>query len=452
MPLAVWAMVIGAFAMGADEFIVAGVVREIAASLEVTIGAVGHFESAYAVGVAVGAPLFAALGTRFPRRSMLLVTTGVFLAGNLLSALGPSYGVIMSGRVVSAMAHGAFLGIAAVYAAELVDPARKGRAVATVFTGLTASTVLGAPIGAAVGQALGWRYTFWTLVVFGGLALTGLIAFLPSTQRNSRRHTSAHDTAGDAEEHGHEAEPAHGHHHGQAAQPTASHEAADETEGLDAHALAHLGGGGHGPSMREQLIALRRPAVWAALLTTLLGYGGVFTSYVYIAPQYTEVTGFSSGWITPLLLLFGAGLFVGNNLGGRLADKRLTASVMGTIATLAAVLFAMTWLIETTVTAVIGTFVFGVAAFSVVAPLQLRVMNAAGHAPDVASAANISAFTLGSALGIYLGGAAIDGGLGLASVNWIGGLISTGGLVIAVLSWLLIDRRQPPVTDTPHHH
>jgi predicted MFS family arabinose efflux permease len=204
--------------------------------------------------------------------------------------------------------------------------------------------------------------------------------------------------------------------------------------------------------MREQLIALRRPAVWAALLTTLLGYGGVFTSYVYIAPQYTEVTGLSSGWITPLLLLFGAGLFVGNNLGGRLADKQLTASILGTIATLAAVLFAMTWLIENTVTAVIGTFVFGVAGFSVVAPLQLRVMNAAGHAPDVASAANISAFTLGSALGIYLGGAAIDGGLGLASVNWVGGLISTGGLAIAVLSWLLIDRRHPQVTETHHHH
>ncbi len=463
MPVAVWAMVIGAFAMGADEFIVAGVVQEIAASLDVTIGAVGHFESAYALGVAVGAPLFAALGTRFPRRSMLLVTTGVFLAGNLLSALGPTYGVIMSGRVVSAMAHGAFLGIAAVYAAELVDPARKGRAVATVFTGLTASTVLGAPIGAAVGQALGWRFTFWTLVLFGGLALLGLLAFLPSGHRSPQPHSDGHHDAGGSAGHGaervHGAEHVHGGHEGDqhghggtsAAHPAAGHGAATDTDGLDAHALAHLGGGGHGPSMREQLVALRRPAVWAALLTTLLGYGGVFTSYVYIAPQYTRVTGLSSGWITPLLLLFGAGLFLGNNLGGRLADRRLMPSVLGTIATLAVTLFAMTWLIQNTVTAVIGTFVFGVAAFSVVAPLQLRVMNAAGHAPDVASAANISAFTLGSALGIYLGGAAIDGGLGLASVNWVGGLISATGLVIAVLSWLLIDRRQPHLPEAHHH-
>ncbi len=450
MPLAVWALVIGAFAMGADEFIVAGVVQEIATALRVTIGDVGHFESAYAVGVAVGAPLFAALGTRFPRRSMLLATTGVFLAGNLLSALGPGYGLILSGRVVSAMAHGAFLGIAAVYAAELVDPARKGRAVATVFTGLTASTVLGAPIGAAVGQALGWRFTFWTLVVMGGLALIGLLAFLPATSRSGKgRHAPHAPEAGTdhhpaGHDHGHDA---HAGHHEHSAE---GHASGVETEGLDAHALAHLGGGGHGPSMREQLAALRRPAVWAALLTTLLGYGGVFTSYVYIAPQFTEVTGLSEGWITPLLLLFGAGLFVGNNLGGRLADRRLMPTVLGSIAGLAAILFAMTWLVENTVTAVIGTFVFGVAAFSVVAPLQLRVMNAAGHAPDVASAANISAFTLGSALGIYLGGAAIDGGLGLASVNWVGGLISTSGLVVAVLSWLFIDRRTS--APAPHHH
>jgi predicted MFS family arabinose efflux permease len=438
MPPAVWAMVIGAFAMGADEFIVAGVVREIATALSVTIGAVGHFESAYAVGVAIGAPLFAALGTRFPRRSMLLATTGVFLAGNLLSALGPTYATIMSGRVVSAMAHGAFLGIAAVYAAELVDPARKGRAVATVFTGLTASTVLGAPIGAAVGQALGWRFTFWTLVVLGGLALIGLLAFLPTRPPAP----------------GHPAPGGHGDEHGAGhapADPRAGHQPADGTEGLDAHALAHLGGGGHGPGMREQLVALRRPAVWAALLTTLLGYGGVFTSYVYIAPQYTEVTGLASGWITPLLLLFGAGLFVGNNLGGRLADARPTASVVGTVATLAGVLFAMTWLIQHPVSAVIGTFVFGMAAFAVVAPLQLRVMTAAGHAPDVASAANISAFTLGSALGIFLGGAAIDGGLGLASVNWIGGLISTSGLAVALLSRALRDRRHA-AAPVHHHH
>jgi predicted MFS family arabinose efflux permease len=397
-------MVVGAFAMGADEFIVAGVVREIAQALDVTIGAVGHLESVYALGVASGAPVFVAAGTRFGRRAMLLTTTAVFLAGNLISALGPTYGTIMTGRIVSATAHGAFLGIAAVFAAELVDPARKGRAVALVFSGLTASTVLGAPLGAAVGQALGWRFTFWTLVVFGGVALLGLLATLPRT-------APAHD-------HGHAA-------------------AGSEFDGLDAHALAHLGGGGHGPTLRDQLAALGRPAVWAALVTTLLGYGGVFTSYVYIAPQLTDVAGFDPVWITPLLLLFGAGLFVGNHLGGKLADRALVPTILGTLAALAVALFAMGSALGSRPVTVVMMFLFGMTAFAVVAPLQLRVMTAAGHAPDVASAANISAFTLGSALGIYLGGAAIDGGLGLASVNAIGGLLTTSGLIVAVLSLLI---------------
>ncbi len=456
LPLAIWAMVIGAFAMGADEFIVAGVVREIAEGLNVTYGQVGALESVYALGVAIGAPVFTAIGTKFGRRSMLLLTTAVFLLGNVVSALGPSYELIMAGRVISATAHGAFLGIAAVFAAELVDATRKGRAVAIVFSGLTASTVLGAPLGATVGQAFGWRFTFWTLVVFGGIALLGLLISLPRTAKQAVQASNAHHAHHSAGVHAHTHEPTVGqslaepvdtsaasHAHGHASPAPGS-----EFEGLDAHALAHLGGAGNGPTLREQLRALTRPAVWGALLTTLFGYGGVFTSFVYLAPQYTEVTGFDPAWITPLLLLFGAGLFVGNALGGKLADKALMPTVLGALATLAVVLFGMTFAIQNPISAVIMTFVFGVTAFAVVAPLQLRVMNAAGHAPDVASAANISAFTLGSAIGISLGGAAIDGGLGLASVNWIGGLITATGLIIAVVTGALLDRRDNVTT---HH-
>ena len=439
LPVAIWAMVVGAFAMGADEFIVAGVVREIAAALDVSIGTVGHLESVYALGVAIGAPLFTALGTRFGRRSMLLTTTGVFLLGNLISALSPTYEWIMAGRIVSAMAHGAFLGIAAVFAAEMVEPARKGRAVAVIFSGLTASTVLGAPIGAAVGQALGWRFTFWTLVVFGGVALLGLIASLPKSAAPTQLTPHA-----DADAHAAHAQDA---------------VQGGEFEGLDAHALAHLGGGGQGPTMREQAAALARPAVWGALLTTLLGYGGVFTSYVYIAPQLTDVTGFGEVWITPLLLLFGAGLFAGNYLGGKFADRNLRAAVLVSLAVLAMALFTMTAAIHNQLATVIMMFVFGAAAFAVVAPLQLRVMAAAGHAPDVASAANISAFTLGSAIGIYLGGAAIDSGLGFASVNWIGGLMTTAGLAMALLTYRTggeLDHHTQPAAHQPgpsgHHH
>ncbi|CAN5755449.1 MFS transporter [soil metagenome] len=421
LPLAIYAMVIGAFAVGADEFIVAGVVQEISEALSVTIGAVGLFESAYAIGVAVGAPLFTVLGLRIPRRQMLLLSIGVFVVGNLLSALGPTYSVIMAGRLIAATAHGAFLGIAALYAGDLVDPERKGRAIALVFSGLTAATVLGAPLGAVVGRALGWRFTFWSLVILGGIALVALVALLP-------RRTAAEATT-----------KADGHGHG-----------GDDLE-LDAHARMHMAQEGHRAPLGAQIKALGRPPVWLGLLMTLLSYGGVFTSYVYLAPQLTEVTGFSGAWITPLFLLFGVGLFVGNTIGGRLADRSLMPAVLTTVGSLVVMLFAMNLAILNPVTAVVGIFLYGAAAFSVIAPLQLRIVTKAADAPDVASAANISAFTLGSALGIWLGGLAIDSGLGIASVNWVGGLISLSGLALALVTWLWVDRRYPDFSHGDAH-
>src|SRR3712207_2688095 len=165
LPLAIYAMVIGAFAVGADEFIVAGVIREIASALAVTLGQAGLLESAYAIGVAIGAPLFTVLGLRLPRWRMLFISLVVFVVGNLISALGPTYAVVMLGRLVAASAHGAFLGIAALAAGDLVEPQKKGRAIAIVFSGLTAATVLGAPMGAAIGRALGWRVLFWSLEI-----------------------------------------------------------------------------------------------------------------------------------------------------------------------------------------------------------------------------------------------------------------------------------------------
>jgi predicted MFS family arabinose efflux permease len=310
------------------------------------------------------------------------------------------------------MGHGAFFGIAAVFAAELVDPSRKGRAIAIVFGGFTAATILGAPFGAAIGQALGWRMTFWSLVVLGIVGLAGIVALVPRARSND--------------------------HHG--------HDGVD-LDALDPHARAHMEAAGGHSSIRQQLSAFRRPLVWLALVTTTFGYGGVFTSYTYMAPQLTDLAGFGEEWITPLFLVFGAGLFIGNLLGGRLADGRLAPALVGTIGALALVLFAMTFAVTNPVTAVIGLFVYGVAAFSVVAPLQLSVVARAGDAPDMASAANISAFTLGSALGIWLGGQAIDAGLGLASVNWVGGSIAIAGLVLAVVSI----RSLPRVVDANAH-
>ncbi|MEC3916879.1 MFS transporter [Nocardia sp. CDC160] len=456
LPLAVWALVIAAFAMGADEFVVAGVVTEMADSLHVSLGAVGRFESAYALGVALGAPLFTAIGSRVSRRFMLLATTGVFLAGNTLSLLGPTYDTILAGRVIAALAHGAFFGIAALFAAELVAKANQGRAIATVFAGSTAATILGAPIGAAVGKALGWRATFGTLVLFGILAAIGLILLIPKSIGRERARTVDH--GGHGHDHAAAVASGHPHDHAVAESHAHSHSHGEEADGveLDAHARMHMAANGSAP-LRDQVRALRRPAVWIGLLTTLLGYGGVFTGYVYLAPQLTEVTGLGKQWVTPMFLLFGIGLFVGNQLGGKLADRNLRLAPVVSIGSLAVALFALTLLIRNPITAALGLLAYGVAAFSVVAPLQLRVMRKAGDAPDIASAANISAFTLGSALGIWLGGAAIDGGLGLISVNWVGGLIATAGLALSLVS-LRLDRNiaPEPFESEPihltHHH
>ena len=435
-PLAVYAMVIGAFAVGADEFIVAGVIREIANALSVTIGQAGLLESAYALGVAIGAPLFTVLGLRLPRRRMLLISIGVFVVGNLISALGPTYSVIMVGRLVAASAHGAFLGIAALAAGDLVTPERKGRAIAAVFSGLTAATVLGAPIGAAVGRALGWRFTFWTLVLAGAVALLALVFLMPRRPAADHDHDVGHAGHGEHKPQAAHAEvQGHGHAHG--------HGDHGDAEELDAHARMHMAQEGQRAPLGEQVKALARPPVWLGLLMTLLGYGGVFTSYVYLEPQIVEVAGLSGAWVTPLFLLFGAGLFVGNLIGGKLADRSLMPAVLLTVGSLVLMLFVMYFAMQNPVTAVVGVFLYGAAAFSVVAPLQLRIVSKAADAPDVSSAANISAFTLGSALGIWLGGWAIDAGLGIASVNWVGGLISLSGLALALAAWAFVDERYP---------
>ena len=472
-PLAVYAMVIGAFAVGADEFIVAGVIRDIASALSVTIGQAGLLESGYALGVAIGAPLFTVLGLRLPRRRMLLISIVVFVVGNLISALGPTYSVIMIGRLVAASAHGAFLGIAALAAGDLVSPERKGRAIAIVFSGLTAATVLGAPMGAAVGRALGWRFTFWSLVLAGGVALLALVFLMPrrAAADHGHEHDEAHDPHGAVAEHnphaahaedhgGHGAHEEHGHdphavhaeahghgdpHGGHADDHGHAHGHGDhgDLDELDAHARMHMAQEGHRAPLGEQIKAVARPPVWLGLLMTLLGYGGVFTSYVYLEPQIVEVAGLSGAWVTPLFLLFGSGLFVGNLVGGKLADKSLMPAVLVTVGALVLMLFVMYFAIQNPVTAVIGIFLYGAAAFSVVAPLQLRIVSKAADAPDVSSAANISAFTLGSAIGIWLGGWAIDGGLGIASVNVVGGLISLSGLALAIVAWLFVDKRYP---------
>jgi DHA1 family inner membrane transport protein len=387
MPAALLALAISAFGIGTTEFVIMGLLPEVAGDFGVSIPSAGLLISGYALGVVVGAPLLTALGSRIPRKTVLVALMGLFIVGNVVSALAGSYGLLLTGRIVAALAHGAFFGVGSVVAASLVAPAKQASAIALMFTGLTIANVLGVPAGTALGQALGWRSTFWAVSVLGVIGLAGILALVP-------RQTTV-----------------------------------------------------PGAGLRSELRVFRNPQVWLALAMTALGFAGVFASFTYIAPMMTTVAGFSTGAVTWLLVLFGGGLFIGNLLGGKAADKNLMPSLYVILATLSAVLVVFVFTAHAQLPAAITIAVFGAAGFATVAPLQARVMSKAAGAPALASAANIAAFNLGNAGGAWLGGLAIEHGLGYTSPNWIGAALAASGLVVAIISGGLDRRTRRVVTE-----
>ncbi|MGA5046057.1 MFS transporter [Streptomyces arboris] len=382
MPLALLALALGAFGIGTTEFVIVGLLPEVARDLSVSIPGAGMLVTGYALGVVVGAPLMTAAGTRLPRKTMLMALMGVFIVGNLICALAPDYTVLMTGRLVAALCHGAFFGIGSVVAANLVPPHRKASAVALMFMGLTIANVLGVPLGTLLGQEFGWRSTFWAVSALGVAGMAGIAALVPRQGR-------------------------------------------DEGAGL-----------------RGELAVFRLPQVWLALTMTTLGFAGVFASFTYLAPMMTELAGFSAGSVSWLLVLFGAGLTVGNILGGRAADRALMPTLHWVLGSLAVVLVVFVFTSRSQVPAAVTIAVFGAVGFATVPALQMRVMQQAHGAPALAAAANIAAFNLGNALGASLSGSALDRGLGYTAPNWIGAALAVAGLAVALLSSAL-DQRSP---------
>ncbi|QYN36301.1 MFS transporter [Pseudonocardia sp. DSM 110487] len=384
MPLALLALAISAFAIGTTEFVPTGLLPEIAAEFGVDIPAAGLLISGYALGVFVGAPLLTAAATRLRRKPVLLGLLALFVIGNIGSALAADYALMMVSRIVASLCHGAFFGVGSVVAAGLVAPTRRAAAIAMMFTGLTLSNVLGVPLGTLLGQTFGWRSTFWVVAALGVIGALGVLALVPDRP----------------------------------ADPSAN--------------------------LRAELSAFRRPQVWLALGMTALGFGGVFASFTYVAPLMVDVAGFPSSALTWLVLLFGAGLVVGNLVGARLADRALMPSIVGAIAALAVVLAAFTVTVRAPVPAAVTLFLVGVAAFATVPGLQARVLDAAGTAGTMASAVNIGAFNLGNAVGAWLGGLVIGAGLGFPAVNGVGAAMAAAGLAVALVS-VALERRRVPV-------
>ncbi|PLR31301.1 MFS transporter [Chimaeribacter californicus] len=375
MPVSLLALAMSAFAIGTTEFVIMGLLPQVAGDLQVSIPLAGWLISGYALGVAIGAPIMAILTARLPRKMTLLLLMVIFIVGNLMCALAYSYNFLMLARIITALCHGAFFGIGSVVAANLVAPNRRASAVALMFTGLTLANVLGVPLGTALGQALGWRSTFWAVVVIGFISLLALYTKLPAVK----------------EEH-----------------PT---------------------------NLRKELSALRGLGIWLSLLMTVCFAAAMFALFTYIAPVLTDITGVSPHGVSWTLLLMGVGLTVGNVLGGRLADWKLSVSLTLTFLLIAlfSVLFSVTS--HHLVTAEVTLFLWSAAAFAAVPALQINVVAYGKNAPNLVSTLNIAAFNVGNALGAWVGGAVIAGGLGLTMVPVAAGGLALLGFVLCLFTF-----------------
>ncbi|WP_117190599.1 MFS transporter [Rhizobium terrae] len=384
MPLALYALTAGAFGIGVTEFVIMGLLLDVSADLGVSISAAGLLISGYALGVVIGAPILGAISGKWSKKTLLMALMVVFTIGNLACAVAPDYWTLMAARVLTAFAHASFFGVGSVVATSLVAPNRKASAIAIMFTGLTVANILGVPFGTWLGQAYGWRSTFFAVTLIGIVAFAVIGLLVPKDNP------------------------------------------ADDRQEASRGVLAVFG----------------RRAVMLGLLTTVLSWVGVFAGFTYIAPILTEITGFSEAAVSPILLVFGGGLVVGNLAGGWLADRRLLPTMIGSLLALSAVLLAMTAAIHQPVLAVIAIGLFGAAAFATVSPLQMWVLQKAeGAGQGLASSFNIAAFNLGNAIGAWLGGAVIDHGPGLGSVTFVAGLVPLAALAVAIVA-IRIDRRR----------
>ncbi|WP_411143185.1 MFS transporter [Streptomyces sp. x-80] len=374
MPLALLALAIGAFGIGTTEFAVMGLLPDMAAGFGVSIPLAGYATTVYALGVVIGAPLMTALGTRLTRKQMLMLLMGLFIVGNVLTAVAPVFGIVLLGRIVSSFTHGAFFGIGALVAADVVAPEKRAAAISLMFSGLTLANVVGVPVGTMLGQRFDWRVTFFAIAALGVIGLLGVVKLVPAQR---------------------------------------------------AKAAASIG---------RELAVFRNPQVGLAMLMTVLGFGGVFAAVTYLASMMTEVTGFAPSSVIWLTAVFGLGMVVGNLISGRFTDRAMMPMLYVSLTGLALALAAFTFTAHNKVAATITIALIGAFGFATVPPLQKRVMDQAAAAPTLASAGNIAAFNFGNALAAWLGGLVISAGLGFTAPNWVGALMTVAALGVALIA------------------
>ncbi len=384
--LALLALALGGFGIGATEFVAMGLLPNLAEDLlpelyasrpEDALGQAGMLISAYALGVVVGAPTIAAAAARFPRKKLLLVLLGVIVVATLASAALPSFGFVLAARFVSGLPHGAYFGIASLVAASLMGPGQRGRGIAFVLSGLTISNVIGVPSITFLGQATNWRVAYVAVAVIFALTFVAVALVVPN----------------------------------QGGDPTAT--------------------------MRRELRAFTRSQVWFALAIGAIGFGGFFSVYTYIAPVVTEVAGQQEGFVPIALVVLGVGMTVGNLLGGRFADKHVMRTLFACFAVFLFALVGFALTAGSVVGLLVFAFLVALGASALSPAIQTRLMDVAGDSQTMAAAVNHSSLNLGNSLGAYLGGVTIAAGLGYLSAAWVGLGLGILGLLIAVASALL---------------
>ncbi|MGY3615226.1 MFS transporter [Bradyrhizobium sp. USDA 10063] len=378
MPLALLALAVGAFGIGLTEFVVAGILPQIATAFGVDIPTAGLVATTYALGVFMGAPLLTVLGARVPRKTMLIGLALVFTLGNVITALAPTLQVALVGRIITSFNHGAFFGIGSIIAASLVAAGRQASAIAFMFSGLTLANLLGVPVGTWLAQVYDWRLVFWIIAGIGLLTIVSVVLLVPRIEK------------------------------------------------------------GKAIALRAELRAFIDPQVLLVMGITIFGPAAFFTSITYIAPMVIGKAGFSDAGVAWLMVLFGLGLAVGNWMGGRFADRSLFGTLFVTLAAQGLVLIIFWMGVESSVVAFASVFLMAAFGFATVSPIQKLVMDRASQAgaPTMVASVNIGMFNLGNAIGAWAGGATIAAGFGLASPNWAGAILSFVALGLAVLARL----------------
>jgi DHA1 family inner membrane transport protein len=368
-----YALTLGAFAIGTTEFVPVGLLPQIARSLDVSIPTSGFLVTGYALAVAIGAPSLTLALNMIPRKTMLAALMALFIVGNAIAACAPNYAVLLGARIVTALCHGTFFGVGALVASNMVPKERSAAAISTMFTGLTLATVLGVPFGTFIGDRFGWHTPFALIALLGIVSLISIWVLVPHV----------------------------------------AYEASD---------------------LRAELRALISGRLALALATTMLGFAGVFTLFTYIAPLLEMLTHFSAATVSGVLVLFGVGTTVGNILAGRYADRSLPATLIATLSGLTLTLALSTIAWRNPLGATLATVGVGFFGFATVTPLQLLVIRAAGNAKTLASSVNISAFNIGNALGAALGGAVVASGAPLASVGIAAAIVAFAGTILSIVS------------------